>query len=636
MVQPFGNDTIHNTPRWVPEPNGRGTWSLLSTCLVTISLCVWSAVHLNVPQHERTHSQHWRKVKWLVLGLFAPELVAYVAWQQRQEAKKLCREVRAVYGHQRSLNHFTRCRRFLLAKLGGTHAVKSANHSPPASPKLHQLSTSAWEEIHGFLLLMGGFAISTGSNKEQFLPKDLTRAALTPDGLRFLLEHHPEALPDVTTEQIKDKSKADSLKKTLVCAQALWFCAQCITRLAQSLPVSLLELNTFGHALCTLVIYIFWWEKPLDVEEPVLIQDERLNPIFAYMWMSSRVSAQGYCTCDMPDGLQDEFHCIWPFKEPDLADLSFYIGNTPNPPSLVAHDQSPTPPLSASSGSSTIETTAEQFPSSHTRDHGCPSNRPIYLSLTFRLKLKLQSLFFPTSSAIRKRPPGLTLRTTAISQISPPDLRRRALALQAIQRYSLHDDLGSRHRTATSKRFYAPSLNIRIPFLDALQNNNLNPRLALRANNAVFAVAADGIVPGFAVAGALYGGLHLVAWNAPFPSSVERLLWRIAATSVTCTGLVFGILALAAKSNFAKRALSLTVWRAGKNVGFEAKAYFTAASKLCLFLFIGIVLASLPLLWFLYLLSRGYLVVASFKDIAYLSANAYDTPSWPSYIPHIT
>lgn len=29
-----------------------------------------------------------------------------------------------------------------------------------------------------------------------------------------------------------------------------------------SLPVTLLEVNTLGHVICTLVIYIMWWYKP--------------------------------------------------------------------------------------------------------------------------------------------------------------------------------------------------------------------------------------------------------------------------------------------------------------------------------------------------------------------------------------
>ncbi|KAI4166591.1 MAG: hypothetical protein LQ343_007927, partial [Gyalolechia ehrenbergii] len=129
---------------------------------------------------------------------------------------------------------------------------------------------------------MGGFAFTIDSSHQNFLPDGVTRTTLTPDGLRVLLHHEPDALPDITAEQIKDSSKVDGSKKTLVCIQALWFCMRCITRLAQSLPVSLLELNTFGHALCTLEIYIFWWEKALDIEEPTLITDKTLHPIFAY------------------------------------------------------------------------------------------------------------------------------------------------------------------------------------------------------------------------------------------------------------------------------------------------------------------------------------------------------------------
>lgn len=49
---------------------------------------------------------------------------------------------------------------------------------------------------------------------------------------------------------------------------AIWFCAQCFTRFHQGLSISLLELNTFGHAICTLFTYVLWWHKPLDIEEP--------------------------------------------------------------------------------------------------------------------------------------------------------------------------------------------------------------------------------------------------------------------------------------------------------------------------------------------------------------------------------
>ncbi|KAL8684662.1 MAG: hypothetical protein Q9224_006203 [Gallowayella concinna] len=416
---------------------------------------------------------------------------------------------------------------------------------------------------------MGGFSMDCAFSEKSFLPSGLTRATLTPDGIRFLLEHEPGALPSITREQIQDKSKADGIKKTLVCAQASWFCLQCITRLAQSLPVSLLELNTFGHALCTLVIYIFWWSKPLDIEEPTLIQDEKLYSLFAYMWMSSRISAEGYYTKAKPDTLQDEFHCIWPSTEPVIQDL------------VLGGD--------------------------------CHTKRYDSLALKYGME-------------------------NAKHQ-SSVDSKRWKLALEAISNYELEGDLRSRHRRATSGRFVSTSLNIRIPFLDAVRGNLLDPRLELRVPNAVPTLVPGGIVPGFAIAGTLYGGLHLVAWFAPLSSPLESLLWRIASLSVTCTGLVFGLLALLIKTDTCKRNLSNIAKLLNRkpldcsSKTQRVKAYFAAVIT---GLLSCIILPCLPVLWFLYLASRGYLVVESLKNIAYLPPASFETAIWPSYFPHIT
>jgi len=50
--------------------------------------------------------------------------------------------------------------------------------------------------------------------------------------------------------------------------EALWFCAQCLSRILQGMGISPLELNTLDHALCALLIYCVWWNKLLDVLEP--------------------------------------------------------------------------------------------------------------------------------------------------------------------------------------------------------------------------------------------------------------------------------------------------------------------------------------------------------------------------------
>lgn len=72
--------------------------------------------------------------------------------------------------------------------------------------------------------------------------------------------------------------------------QATWFLVQAIARLSQGLPVSLLEVNTIGHVLYALVIYILWWDKPREVGEPTVLHGSWVNPLCSFMYMSSRIS----------------------------------------------------------------------------------------------------------------------------------------------------------------------------------------------------------------------------------------------------------------------------------------------------------------------------------------------------------
>lgn len=76
---PFGNASVVPAANWQGEPNTRGTWSIISTCLITLALCLWTPLHLNIPEHSRRSSQKWRKVGWLVIGLLAPEMIVYTA-----------------------------------------------------------------------------------------------------------------------------------------------------------------------------------------------------------------------------------------------------------------------------------------------------------------------------------------------------------------------------------------------------------------------------------------------------------------------------------------------------------------------------------------------------------------------------
>lgn len=85
----------NSTLVWRPESRSRGSFNILSTCLVVLVSCVWTAVHLNVPKYEASNESAegvkglvkgllrwfrqkkflWRKCAWVLFGILAPELV---------------------------------------------------------------------------------------------------------------------------------------------------------------------------------------------------------------------------------------------------------------------------------------------------------------------------------------------------------------------------------------------------------------------------------------------------------------------------------------------------------------------------------------------------------------------------------
>ena len=80
-------------PGWVSAPSGRGTFELVSSCVFTLVLCVWTALHLNVfPAGTSTSQRVLKKAMWALLALFAPEFVLWRAYSQWYVARQLYKE----------------------------------------------------------------------------------------------------------------------------------------------------------------------------------------------------------------------------------------------------------------------------------------------------------------------------------------------------------------------------------------------------------------------------------------------------------------------------------------------------------------------------------------------------------------
>ena len=123
-------------------------------------------------------------------------------------------------------------------------------------------------------MIMGGFHLFQRSAEET----SNDRSILQDDQPLHLLEESDlwncdgyESFILPTEEEIKDKGKSDWLAKSLVLLQTSWFVMQCIARAIEHLPVTHLEIVTLAYAAMNFVIYIFWWNKPLNVNRPVRV-----------------------------------------------------------------------------------------------------------------------------------------------------------------------------------------------------------------------------------------------------------------------------------------------------------------------------------------------------------------------------
>jgi hypothetical protein len=116
------------------------------------------------------------------------------------------------------------------------------------------------------------------------------------------------------------------------------------------------------------------------------------------------------------------------------------------------------------------------------------------------------------------------------------------------------------------------------------------------------------LIVGIIISGFLYGGLHLLAWNAPFRSRMEEWLWRSSGISIMASGLYIMPL------------VSLLISE-------DSKLYCLSSFS---FVILGLIFG------LVYVVARVYIVVECFINLAYLHDSVYEMPSWSQYFPHIS
>ena len=431
-----------------------------------------------------------------------------------------------------------------------------------------------WTMTHSSYAIMGGFAFDTSNAEPNFLPNHRSHLCISVYGLSYIANKAPELIPDIAEKQIKDKRKADSLAKIIVCLQALWFCVQCITRISQRTAISLLELNTFAHALCALLIYALWWHKPQDIEEPTLLQGQKEWEMCAFLCMNSTITSIGDIRTETRMGPE--------------------FGTTVYPPMVIQWvPGTAEEPASASNcipnpGTYSISPEEDHF-------HRVAPSKGVRLGHSDEI-YGFRSMKQGGVYGFQSGHGGLWIES--------PRLGRLELYSNATNSFRTED------KFLLEKRAVCDSMPNRPLDMDLDECTPL--RLwAVRSNEH----RLSSVLLGLILAGLLYGGLHLLAWKVPFASSAERILWRFSGIFITSAGIGFTGL----KGYYEAQ---------GRLVDKSGDIFpFVIISFWCFCMFITCLG---------YLLARTFLVVECFLQLSRLPASAYETLEWSVYFPHIT
>ncbi|KAG1886545.1 hypothetical protein F4604DRAFT_1277563 [Suillus subluteus] len=291
---PTTNTTISDSFK-DPSFTTRTLWSIISSSVLTLFACIYSAIHPNIPSpKDSPNCIIRRRLGIMIMALIAPELIVTWAMRQRICARRVTRQFKKL-GYPRigpeseekqsveAPKQREVCFLRLLVTLdeGVSHVPVFLWHFPGAlaswvkrSVKAHFSEHSeddSWTQTHSSFVLMGGFMLYVDGKPYLTLQPD--------DVLRLIRKKCIDA-PTLTANQIQDKSKGNAISKGLVMLQVAWFVMQLITRAIYHLETTQLEAGTLAFVVLNFLTYAVWWNKPLDVRcpHPVYWKSTELEP----------------------------------------------------------------------------------------------------------------------------------------------------------------------------------------------------------------------------------------------------------------------------------------------------------------------------------------------------------------------
>jgi hypothetical protein len=529
---------------------------------------------------------------------------------------------------------------------------------------------------------MGGYSYKLREGFKVLLPDDRNREQLIlrDEALRFVAEHEPSVIPNLSALDILDKSSSSTFVKVIALLQALWFSLQCIVRMAQGLSISLLELTTFAHCIVALIIGVLWLRKPVDISKPdpldmpdTVSQPHWLMAILYSLTSFDRNESDEERYTKLGRAEQDAVQEYTPVEGPrastylvaainqdpiTFSDLNFHGGR---PQSSALSMGRPTTGVPSRPGTTSRPTPASTpqthlFPPNLDHDADRSTTKAGAASLSelvqaaadqerrFRIRMQMAQKGWD-HYILNRHPheeeeqegdpasPSNAAGTTTGAQTTTTPAAAAAADKQRLQR--------------RLKRTMRNTLVDRVTnFPRGRHDSTPQEQHALRTHL------------GTSLTGFLYGGLHMLAWDASFTSGGESALWKVASVSLACSGLLVPVahaeaLVLDAvrpwlmmdeedrdaeeAEHLAEKAAEMGRWNWGHA---RWRRWWWKFYKWCFLWMIEVVrvvkVIGVVMAGCVYLGLRLFIFVECLANLSHLPPSAYDVVRWSQYVPHIS
>jgi hypothetical protein len=180
---------------WVSGPDGRGTFDIFWSCLITMFVGSWSVLFLNFPGEKTGRKGFFKnKARWMVVMLLFPEMVTAIAAEQWRSARQSVEDFKKLQDRWQSQADAT------------PNATALHDRSGRLLQNLERIKASPWSMRHAFFADMGGIILQC---------PDFPPFPVVAYQINHLVAKGHLACPSISPTEILDKNKADGFARLL-------------------------------------------------------------------------------------------------------------------------------------------------------------------------------------------------------------------------------------------------------------------------------------------------------------------------------------------------------------------------------------------------------------------------------------